>query len=167
MAKPRIIRRSRHHWHSQHHLPQANIIEKSHPLSRMAFSLAERVGFGLACGLGPGSALTAPGSHSLPTRSNPFKSKIKKNAKLHSFLSWRRERDSNPRARERKLISSSCKAGSLCPSLSLISANFPQLVTALLPFTRKMHGFLKAKGTSGHCFVFIKTYIPLILYQFF
>ncbi len=30
-----------------------------------------------------------------------------------------------------------------------------------------MHGFLKAKGTGGHCFVFIKTYIPLILYQFF
>ena len=63
---------------------------------------------------------------------------------------WRRERDSNPRARERKLISSSCKAGSFCPSLSLISANFPQLVTALLPLPRKMHGFLKAKGTGGH-----------------
>ena len=29
VAKPRIIRRSRHHWRSQHHLPKANIIEKS------------------------------------------------------------------------------------------------------------------------------------------
>ena len=68
---------------------------------------------------------------------------------------WRRERDSNPRARERKLISSSCKAGSLCPSLSLISAIFSQLVTALLPFPRKMHGFLKAKGTGGHYWLYI------------
>ena len=25
-----IIRRSRHHWHSQHHLPKANIIQKKH-----------------------------------------------------------------------------------------------------------------------------------------
>ena len=66
---------------------------------------------------------------------------------------WRRERDSNPRARERKLISSSCKAGSLCPSLSLISAKFTELVTAFLPLPRKMHGFLKAKGTGGHFFV--------------
>jgi len=62
---------------------------------------------------------------------------------------WRRE-DSNPRARERKPISSSCKAGSLCPSLSLISAKYIELVTAFLPLPRKMHGFLKAKGTSGH-----------------
>lgn len=53
---------------------------------------------------------------------------------------WRRGWDSNPCALARKLISSSCKAGSLCPSLSLISANFPQLVTALLPLPRKMHG---------------------------
>ena len=30
VAKPRIIRRSRHHWRSQHHLPQANIIQKTH-----------------------------------------------------------------------------------------------------------------------------------------
>jgi len=52
-----------------------------------------------------------------------------------------------------QLISSSCHTGSLCPSLSLISANFPQLVTALLPIPRKMHGFLKAKGTGGHYFV--------------
>ena len=29
VAKPRIIRRSRHHWRSQHHLPKANIIQKS------------------------------------------------------------------------------------------------------------------------------------------
>ncbi len=63
---------------------------------------------------------------------------------------WRRKRDSNPRARERKLISSSCHTGSFCPSLSLISANFSQLVTALLPLPRKMHGFCKAGGTCGH-----------------
>ena len=25
-----IIRRSRHHWHSQHHFPKANIIQKTH-----------------------------------------------------------------------------------------------------------------------------------------
>ena len=37
-------------------------------------------------------------------------------------------------------ISSSCHAGSFCPSLSLISAKIKQLVTALLPFPRKMHG---------------------------
>ena len=74
--------------------------------------------------------------------------KLKKAAKHPYFAAflcgenriWRRERDSNPRARERKLISSSCKAGSLCPSLSLISANFSELVTAFLPLPRKMHG---------------------------
>ena len=60
--------------------------------------------------------------------------------------------NSNPRARERKLISSSCHTGSLCPSLSLISAIFSQLVTAFLPLPRKMHGILKAKGTGGHYF---------------
>ena len=47
-------------------------------------------------------------------------------------------------------ISSSCKAGSLCPSLSLISAKIIPKVTALLPFPRKMHGFLKVGGTGGH-----------------
>jgi hypothetical protein len=30
VAKPRIIRRSRHHWRSQHHLQKANIIQKTH-----------------------------------------------------------------------------------------------------------------------------------------
>ena len=49
-------------------------------------------------------------------------------------------------------ISSSCHAGSFCPSLSLISAIFNELVTALLPLPRKMHGFLKAEGTGGHYF---------------
>ena len=49
-----------------------------------------------------------------------------------------------------QLISSSCHTGSLCPSLSLISAKITELVTALLPLPRKMHGFLKAKGTGGH-----------------
>ena len=34
VAKPRIIRRSRHHWRSQHHLPQANIITKRTFVSR-------------------------------------------------------------------------------------------------------------------------------------
>ena len=63
---------------------------------------------------------------------------------------WRRERDSNPRGIAPKLISSSCKAGSLCPSLSLISAIFSELVTAFLPLPRKMHGFCKAEGTGGH-----------------
>ena len=67
---------------------------------------------------------------------------------------WRRGRDSNPRELSPKLISSSCKAGSFCPSLSLISAKISELVTALLPLPRKMHGFLKAEGTSGHYFVF-------------
>ena len=38
------------------------------------------------------------------------------------------------------VFSSSCKAGSFCPSLSLISAKFTELVTALLPLPRKMHG---------------------------
>ena len=47
-------------------------------------------------------------------------------------------------------ISSSCHAGSFCPSLSLISAKITELVTAFLPLPRKMHGFLKAKGTGGH-----------------
>ena len=58
--------------------------------------------------------------------------------------------NSNPRYISVHDISSSCKAGSPCPSLSLISAKIKQLVTAFLPFPRKMHGFLKAKGTGGH-----------------
>ena len=49
-------------------------------------------------------------------------------------------------------ISSSCKVGSLCPSLSLISAKITELVTAFLPLPRKMHGFLKVGGTGGHYF---------------
>ncbi len=50
-------------------------------------------------------------------------------------------------------FSSSCHTGSLCPSLFLISAKINRLVTALLPLPRKMHGFLKAKGTGGHYLV--------------
>ena len=68
---------------------------------------------------------------------------------------WRRGRDSNPRVVAHKLISSSCKVGSLCPSLSLISVKIKQLVTALLPLPRKMHGFLKAEGTNGHYWLYI------------
>ena len=75
----------------------------------------------------------------------------KKTTPMGWFSYWRSSRDLNPGNTSMSYeISSSCKAGSLCPSLSLISANFPQLVTALLPLPRKMHGFLKAKGTGGH-----------------
>ncbi len=35
-----IIRRSRHHWRSQYHLPKANIIRKKHLLKQVLFSLA-------------------------------------------------------------------------------------------------------------------------------
>ena len=43
-----IIRRSRHHWQSQHHLPKANIIQKNTPLSvdKSAFLLVGDGGFG-------------------------------------------------------------------------------------------------------------------------
>ena len=43
-----IIRRSRHHWRSQHHLPKANIIQKTHLClgrQKCVFLLAEREGF--------------------------------------------------------------------------------------------------------------------------
>ena len=42
-----IIRRSRHHWRSQHHLPQANIIQKS------LICLVDKLGFfvGGGCGI--------------------------------------------------------------------------------------------------------------------
>ena len=36
-----IIRRSRHHWRSQHHLPEANIIEKRPRLSTWSFFCIE------------------------------------------------------------------------------------------------------------------------------
>ena len=50
MAKPRIIRRSRHHWLSQHHLPQANIIQKTHLChkTKVRFLLAEKERFELS-----------------------------------------------------------------------------------------------------------------------
>ena len=44
VAKPRIIRRSRHHWRSQHHLPKANIIQKS------LICLVDKLGFFVGAG---------------------------------------------------------------------------------------------------------------------
>ena len=43
-----IIRRSRHHWRSQHHLPKANIIQKEKHTFRCAFFLAEKERFELS-----------------------------------------------------------------------------------------------------------------------
>ena len=63
---------------------------------------------------------------------------------------WRKGWDSNPCAIARKLISRNCKSVSVYPSVSLISAYFRQLVTTVLPFPGKMHGFCKAGGTGGH-----------------
>ena len=47
VAKPRIIRRSRHHWQSQHHLLKANIIQKSTfvLVDKSAFLLVGITGF--------------------------------------------------------------------------------------------------------------------------
>ena len=74
----------------------------------------------------------------IDTKSSKIERKRTKNQRF--LAQCRGEGDSIPRSCERKLISSSCKAGSLCPSLSLISAKFNELVTALLPLPRKMHG---------------------------
>ena len=44
--KAHIIRRSRHHWRSQHHLPKANIIQKSliYLVDKLGFFVVETVG---------------------------------------------------------------------------------------------------------------------------
>ena len=55
MAKPHIIRRSRHHWRSQHHLPKANIIQKS------LICQVDKLGFFVGAGGGGRTRTLLPG----------------------------------------------------------------------------------------------------------
>ncbi len=65
-----IIRRSRHHWQRQHHLPKANIIEKT-SFQRTSFFLAPPVGLEhvrLRC---PSSCFVGRAPRNLPTAAQP------------------------------------------------------------------------------------------------
>ena len=60
-----IIRRSRHHWRSQHHLPQANIIQKD------LFCQVDKRGLFVGAGYGNRTRLRGLGSHYNSRYTNP------------------------------------------------------------------------------------------------
>ena len=118
VAKPHIIRRSRHHWRSQHHLPKANIIQKS------LICLVDKLGFFVGSGIGvfafcedthslrltselvdlrSGYANPVPCGTVVQSDYSAAKRKKTDHRMMACFL-WQRNRDSNPNIQSQSLL---------------------------------------------------------------